>query len=129
MAAQDRKEQLESLGDPQYQRLVKQGQTWTKADGFAYWLSNHYLALFNIIVLVYLGLPILAPVLMNAGVETPARLIYRVYGTMCHQWSFRSFFLFGNGRYIFAQPQAMEVASILGQLGWTKAVRRRAYHS
>lgn len=96
MAAQDRKEQLESLGDPQYQRLVKQGQTWTKADGFAYWLSNHYLALFNLIVLVYLALPILAPVMMKARMETPARLIYRVYGTMCHQWSFRSFFLFGE---------------------------------
>jgi uncharacterized membrane protein len=96
MAAQDRKEQLESLGDPEYQRLVMQGQTWTKADGFAYWLSKHYLAVFNIIVLVYLGLPVLAPVLMKARLDTPARLIYRVYGTMCHQWSFRSFFLFGE---------------------------------
>jgi uncharacterized membrane protein len=96
MAAQDRKDQLESLGDPEYQRLVKAGQTWTKADGFAYWLSNHYLAVFNIIVLVYLGLPVLAPALMKARLETPARLIYRVYGTMCHQWSFRSFFLFGE---------------------------------
>jgi len=96
MAAHDRKEQLDSIGGPEYQRLVQQGQSWTKADGFAYWLSNHYLAIFNLFVLVYLGLPILAPALMKVGWQTPAALIYRVYGTMCHQWAFRTFFLFGE---------------------------------
>jgi uncharacterized membrane protein len=38
----------------------------------------------------------LAPVLMKAGFTVPASWIYRVYGMMCHQLSFRSFFLFGE---------------------------------
>jgi len=96
MAAQDRSAHLESLGDPNYLRHVQMYQVWTKADGFAYWLSNHYLAMFNLFVLIYLGLPVLAPVLVKAGFETPATMIYRVYGVMCHQWSFRSFFLYGE---------------------------------
>jgi len=96
MAAQDRKEQLVSLGDPAYKQAVQNSQSWTSADGIAYWLSNHYLALFNLFVLIYLGLPILAPVLMKSGLTAPAWVIYRVYSGMCHQFAFRSFFLFGE---------------------------------
>src|SRR4030042_6215870 len=40
---------------------------WTKADGITRWLSNHYLAIFNILIFLYIGVPLLAPVLMNAG--------------------------------------------------------------
>jgi uncharacterized membrane protein len=82
-------------------RAIAQGQfpavtTWTGADRFAYWLSKHYLALLNIIVLIYVGLPFLAPVLMRVGAERPAGVLYRVYGSMCHQMAFRSWFLFGE---------------------------------
>lgn len=72
------------------------GFTWTRSDGILYWLSKHYLALVNILVFIYVGLPVLAPVLMRVGAETPARVIYRVYGAFCHQYAFRSFFLFGE---------------------------------
>jgi uncharacterized membrane protein len=61
-----------------------------------YNLSKHWLRTFNIIVAVYVGLPILAPVLMNAGATTPAKLIYTIYSPMCHQMASRSFFLFGE---------------------------------
>jgi uncharacterized membrane protein len=70
--------------------------TWTRSDGFTYWLSKHYLALLNLFVGLYVGLAFLAPVLMKAGAETPANLIYRVYGGVCHQLAYRSFFLFGE---------------------------------
>jgi uncharacterized membrane protein len=73
-----------------------QAITWAGADRFAYWLSKHYLALLNMIVFIYIGLPFLAPVLMKAGAERPASVLYRVYGSMCHQMAFRSFFLFGE---------------------------------
>lgn len=69
---------------------------WTKADGFTHWLSNHYLALLNFLVLLYMGLPVLAPVLMNAGIPGPANVIYRLYSGVCHQLAFRSYFLFGE---------------------------------
>ncbi len=70
--------------------------SWTKADGFSLWLSRHYLAIFNIFVFLYVGLPFLAPVLMKVGATTPAGWIYRAYGSVCHQFAFRSFFLFGE---------------------------------
>jgi uncharacterized membrane protein len=65
-------------------------------DRSVYWLSKHWLAVFNTIAFIYVGLPILAPALMNAGLETPARIIYRVYSPLCHQMTQRSFFLFGD---------------------------------
>ena len=51
---------------------------------------------FNIFVFLYIGLPFLAPVLMRSGATTPARAIYTLYGGLCHQLSYRSFFLFGE---------------------------------
>lgn len=58
-------------------------------------ISRHWLALFNLMVLLYVGLPFTAPVLMKAGAERPARWIYKAYSPLCHQWAFRSWFLFG----------------------------------
>jgi len=58
-------------------------------------ISRHWLALFNLLVLLYVGLPFMAPVLMKAGAERPARWIYKAYSPLCHQWAFRSWFLFG----------------------------------
>lgn len=69
---------------------------FSRADRFSYWLSRHYLALFNLFITFYLGMAFLAPILMKAGLTVPASWIYRVYGMMCHQLSFRSFFLFGE---------------------------------
>ncbi|MFN2221550.1 MAG: DUF2085 domain-containing protein, partial [Candidatus Promineifilaceae bacterium] len=73
-------------------------------DRAVYWFSRHWLAVFNVLVMIYVGLPILAPVLMNAGVEGPARVIYTVYKPMCHQMTQRSFFLFGEQ---YAYPRAV----------------------
>lgn len=60
------------------------------------WASRHWLGLFNTVVGIYVFLPILAPMLMAAGFERPARVIYTAYTPMCHQMAFRSFFLFGE---------------------------------
>jgi uncharacterized membrane protein len=92
-AAQDRENQIDELdGFP----AGAQPGKWTAADRFTYWFSRHYIAVLSVIVLIYMGLPLLAPVLMRAGIETPARWIYRAYGLVCHQLSFRSFFIFGE---------------------------------
>jgi uncharacterized membrane protein len=90
--------------------------SWTKSDRYTYWLSKHYLAILNLIVLVYLGLPVLAPILMQAGIEAPARIIYRGYGFVCHQLAFRSFFLFGEQ---FVYPR--EAAGLVGYLSLQQA--------
>ena len=58
-------------------------------DRIVYWLTRHWLAVFNTAIAIYVGLPLLAPALMNAGATRPARLIYLVYSPMCHQMASR----------------------------------------
>jgi uncharacterized membrane protein len=67
-----------------------------RLDRAIYRLSRHWLAVFNVVVAIYVSLPMMAPVLMNAGITGPARAIYVVYSPMCHQMASRSFFLFGE---------------------------------
>ena len=66
------------------------------ADKVAYGVVKHWLLIFNLIVAVYVGLPFLAPVLMEEGATAPAHLIYKAYGFVCHQLAYRSWFLFGE---------------------------------
>jgi uncharacterized membrane protein len=66
------------------------------SDRMAVWLSRHWLAAFNGFIAVYLGLALLAPVLMKVGATAPASWIYFVYRFTCHQLGYRSFFLFGE---------------------------------
>jgi len=47
-------------------------------------------------MLFYVGLPFLAPTLMKLGATLPAKAIYRIYSPLCHQFGFRSFFLYGE---------------------------------
>lgn len=67
-----------------------------RVDRLLYSFSRHWLAVFNVIVAIYVGLPMLAPALMKAGARQPANLIYTIYSPMCHQMATRSFFLFGE---------------------------------
>jgi uncharacterized membrane protein len=67
-------------------------------------LTRRWLFFLSLALAIYAGLPILAPVLMNAGLTGPASLIYRVYSPMCHQLASRSFFLFGEQ---IAYPRAI----------------------
>ncbi len=69
---------------------------WTRSDTISLWLARHYLAIFNIFVFIYLGAAFLAPVLMKIGAATPATVLYKAYGFVCHQLAFRSWFLFGE---------------------------------
>ncbi len=65
-------------------------------DKAIYKFSKNWIWYFNLFAFIYVGLPILAPVLMNVGATGPARVIYTAYGPMCHQMASRSFFLFGE---------------------------------
>ena len=95
-AASDRKKQLEKLGDPEYQMKIKKGQKVTTGDRVSFWIAKRYLLMLNLFMLIYVGLPFLAPTLMKLGAELPARAIYRMYSPLCHQFGFRSFFLYGE---------------------------------
>jgi uncharacterized membrane protein len=98
-AATDRRGQLDRLGREDHFERVRRGQEISRADRAMDWVSRHYLALLNGLMLLYFGLPMLAPVLMNAGMKTPASIIYTIYKPLCHQFAFRSFFLFGDQTY------------------------------
>jgi uncharacterized membrane protein len=98
-AASDRREQLDQLGGNNHAARVKRGGQISRADRAMFWISRHYLALMNIIILLYVGLPFLAPVMMKTGATFPARVIYSIYSPLCHQFGFRSFYLFGEQAY------------------------------
>jgi uncharacterized membrane protein len=115
-AANDRKNQLEKIGQKDYIDRVARGRKVSKADRFTHWFSKHYLFIINFLILMYVGLPLLAPVFMKAGLNTPATVIYRIYGGMCHQLSYRSWFLFGE------QPvYPREAARLEGYLTFNEA--------
>ncbi len=98
-AASDRRGQLERVDGEAYAEKVRKGQTVTRSDRMYLWGARHYLAVLNLLVFAYVGLPFLAPTLMKAGLAGPASVIYKMYSPLCHQLAFRSFFLFGEQPY------------------------------
>jgi uncharacterized membrane protein len=64
-------------------------------DKLVFWLAKHWLLLVNLVLAVYGGLPLLAPILMGLGYTWPAGIIYAFYKPQCHQLPQRSFFLLG----------------------------------
>jgi len=95
-AARDRQAQLEKVGDPLYAWKKERAASISAADRISLWMSRHYLLAINLAVLIYVGLPFLAPVMMKAGWVAPATFIYRSYSLVCHNLAFRSWFLFGE---------------------------------
>jgi len=104
-AASDRRGQLDKLGREDHHDRVRRGQQISGGDRVMYWISRHYLAVLNFFILLYVGLPVLAPVLMKAGAAVPANIIYTIYKPLCHQFGFRSFYLFGEQAY-YPLPEA-----------------------
>lgn len=68
--------------------------------GFADWLtsaiSNHWMMVISLSFGFYAGLPLLAPVFKQLGLDGLANGIYFLYSFLCHQYPQRSFFLFGQ---------------------------------
>ena len=79
------------------------------ADKVIFQLAKHWLALANLFWGLYVILPLLAPVFMNAGWTTPAKVIYTVYRPACHQRPERSYFIGG--------PQAVYTPEELAAAG------------
>lgn len=110
-AAQDRSAQMDQIDQAAYQKRLERGHTVTKGDKISEFIATHYLALINVFLAIYVGLPFLAPVLMKAGQTQPASIIYKIYSPMCHQLAFRSWFLFGEQAYY---PRALAgITSVL----------------
>jgi uncharacterized membrane protein len=70
-------------------------------------LSRYWISIFLLVYGGFTALPFLAPVLIQAGWQQPAKLIYLIYSFVCHQLPERSFFLFGpRFSYSLAEIQA-----------------------
>jgi uncharacterized membrane protein len=96
-------------------------------------LAKHWLILANLFWGLYVGLPLLAPVLMDAGLTLPAKAIYTIYRPACHQRPERSYF-YGGPQAIYSveelgaagldtNPFAREIGN--EQLGWKVAFCER----
>jgi uncharacterized membrane protein len=98
-AAQDRERHIEQVEHSPALEEVRRRGVWTRADSFSNWMAHHYMAVFNLGIVFYLGMSFLAPVLMQAGASAPAGVLYKAYSLVCHQLAYRSFFLFGEQPY------------------------------
>jgi len=98
-AANDRLAQLERLNENPPEIGSGTGISINRSDRIAFWIARHYLLLINLFLLLYFGLPFLGPVLKTTGLNFPAEVIYKIYSPICHQWAFRSWFLFGEQAY------------------------------
>ena|ERR1035437_10014204 len=98
-AATQRMDHMTTLDDEKFQKRLKRGHTLNGTDRFSYWISNHYMLVFNCLVFLYVGLPFLAPILLKVDFSGPAKVIYAIYSPLCHQLAFRSWFLFGQQAY------------------------------
>ena len=65
------------------------------ADSLLTGVSRHWLALVNALAALLIAGAIAAPLLQASGASGPAAALYDFYHGLCHQWAFRSFFLFG----------------------------------
>ena len=123
-AASDRRGQLDKIGHEDHHNRVARGGQISGADRAMFWISKHYLALLNFVMFLYFGLPLLAPVLMHVGLTAPANVIYTVYKPLCHQFGFRSFFLFGE------QPvYPLQEAHVAGLITYSQATGFTDLHS
>ncbi len=95
-ASIDRARHLTAVGDKTYERRITRGREFTKTDRLSLWLSKNLIHMVNVFLLLYAGLPFLAPVFMKANLAFPAKVIYTIYSPLCHQLGFRSWFLFGE---------------------------------
>lgn len=85
------------------------------ADKAIFQLAKHWLALANSFWGLYVILPVLAPLLMAAGLTLPARIIYTIYRPACHQRPERSYFL--GGPAMVYSPEELAGAGVdLGPL-------------
>ena len=72
-------------------------------------LGRHWLLGANALVLLFVVGPVVAPLLLAAGLDGAAAELYAFFKPLCHQWAFRSFFILG--------PQMTYSREVLAGLG------------
>jgi uncharacterized membrane protein len=88
------------------------------ADRRILWLSKHWLMAFNIFFLIYVGLPVLAPILLANGYTGAANFIYTLYRAACHQFPSHSYFILGEQVAFCQRDVAIYGSLLLGGLAF-----------
>lgn len=84
---------------------------------------RHWLLALNVSLVGMLAGALAAPLLAAVGLSAAAEVVYTAYRFTCHQWAFRSFFLFG-AQPVYAQAdlaaRGLDPFSFVGDqtLGW-----------
>ena len=113
--AETRLSEAKEKGNDVMVRRITQPLEMSKSDRFSRWFSSHYMVVLNLFTFFYLFFAFLAPVFMKVGLETPARVIHKVYSPLCHQLGFRSFFLFGEQSYYPRELAGVEGVITFGE--------------
>jgi uncharacterized membrane protein/glutaredoxin len=82
-------------------------------------IANHWLLLLNSAVGLYVGLPVLAPLLMAHGQRGLSKVIYFVYRFVCHQMPSRSFFIAGYQMAICQRDTAIYGSIFLAGMAYS----------
>jgi uncharacterized membrane protein len=91
------------------------------------WLTRHWCACVNVFAGLYMGLPLLAPILLALHLTAPGGWIFWGYQYFCHQLPERSFFIFGQQMAYCERDTAIYTGAFL--LGLLYAVTRRRWRA
>jgi uncharacterized membrane protein len=91
---------------------------------------RHWLLALNLVVGLFVAGALAAPMAAAAGWRSAADALYAAYHLTCHQWAFRSFFLFGQQPLYSQQSlfdQGIDPFGFVGNpsLGWKMAFCER----
>jgi uncharacterized membrane protein len=74
----------------------------------AYWVARHWLAIINTLAGLYVLAAFWAPLAMHLDMPRLGYSLYDFYAPFCHQYPFRSWFLFGShATYPYAIPDSI----------------------
>jgi len=76
--------------------LEKRRQRALSLNRFTLRLARNWLKITLVLIGIFAALPWVAPTLMQLGLTAPARVLYTLYSPFCHQFAFRSIFLYGE---------------------------------
>lgn len=95
--------------------IIHEQPRWERAINQAVrWLLAHWLLFANGLVLLYGGIPWLAPLAHAAGQHTLGALLFAIYTPLCHQKPTQSFFLNGYQVAFCERETAMYTALFVG---------------
>lgn len=96
LAEAERRVQARRAADGPSSREEARQRTALRLNQGVFWLAKHWVALFNGLILLYVAGAVAPAILMHVGRTGLAGALHAVYRPFCHQYPFRSWFLFGS---------------------------------